>query len=173
AERAGVRCERGQTAGVFTDDSQAERLVESYAVPTRFCRQKCFDVAELGRREAVDITASGAASVAVDRVDVDPQWSVPRRAAARRQELCDRYEHEDVQQYGDSQATEHARGPKENGGLVNHLRAPEGSAIDHVFGAALRICNRQKKKTRRWERRVRLFLLSEFTVSSMRPGRCS
>ena len=27
-----------------------------------------------------------------------------------------------------------------------------------------------KKKTRRWERRVQTFLLSEFTVSSMRPG---
>ena len=46
-------------------------------------------------------------------------------------------------------------------------------AIDHGLVVAGRRGGCRKKKTRRWERRVRLLLLSEFTVSSMRPGWCS
>lgn len=43
-------------------------------------------------------------------------------------------------------------------------------ATHHISVMAGDIRGPQKKETRRWERRVRLLLLSEFTVSSMRPG---
>src|SRR5690606_635932 len=41
---------------------------------------------------------------------------------------------------------------------------------DHSNRSAAFFAGSKKKKTRRWERRVSLLLLSEFTVSSMRPG---
>src|SRR5690606_17067483 len=111
--------------------------LEGDAVALGLTREELLDGAKVPGVETVDEGLRSGAAVAVHGVHGAPRRVVPIGAPRASEILRDGHEREDIKKNRDPQAS-HSPPP----------RMPS-----------------TKKETRRWERRVRSFLLSEFTVS--------
>ena len=110
-------------------------------------------------------------AVAGDGIDVDPQRRVPVGRVPRREELRGRDEQQNVEQHCDAETFEHdAR--VSGDGAASEARARDARSVGAHHGMR-RFLRGPEKKNPAVGTPGQIFLLSEFTVSSMRPGCCS